>query len=54
MKVLKVQILKNTEVFGSTGFRNNGFLAIPKLKFCIIKGQSNGFPEITDKMAIPN
>ena len=29
-------------------------LAIPKLKFCIKKAQNNGFPGITDKMAIPN
>ena len=49
-----------TEVFGSTGFENNGFsgianiLAIPQLRFCIKKAQSNGFPGIMDKMAIPN
>ena len=49
-----------TEVFGSTGFGNNGFsgitdiLAIPKLKFSIKNVQSNGFPGITDKMVIPN
>ena len=49
-----------TEVFGNTGFGNNGFsgimdiFAIPKLKFSIKKVQSNGFTEITDKMAIPN
>ena len=47
-----------TEVFGSTGFGNNGFsgvtdiLAIPKLKFYIKNVHSNGFPGITDKMAI--
>ena len=49
-----------TEVFGSTGFGNNGFsgitdiLTIPKLKFSIKKVQSNGFPGVTDKMAIPD
>ena len=49
-----------TEVFGSTGFGNNGFsgvtdiLAIPELKFSIKKAQSNGFSGVTDKMAIPN
>ena len=49
-----------TEVFGSTGFGNNGFsgimdiLAIPKLKICIKKAQSNGFSGVTDKMAMPN
>ena len=49
-----------TEVFGSTGFGNNGFsgitdiFAIPKLKFCIKRAQSNGFSGVTDKMAIPN
>ena len=49
----------STDVFGSTGFGNNGFsgitdiLAIPKLKFCIKNTQNNGFSGITDKMAIP-
>ena len=49
----------NTEVFGSTGFGINGFsgiadiLAIPKLRFCIEKVQSNGLTGITDKTAIP-
>ena len=49
----------NTEVLGSTGFWNNGFSgirdisAIPKLKFCIKNAQSNRFPKITDKVAIP-
>ena len=48
------------EVFGSTGFGNNGFsgvmdiLEIPNLKFSIKKVQSNGFSGVTDKMAIPN
>ena len=50
----------STEVFGSTGFGNNGFsgitdiLAIPKLKFSIKNVQSNGFSGVTDKMAFPN
>ena len=49
-----------TEVFGSTGFGNSGFLevtdilAMPKFKFYIKNVQSNGFPGITDKMASPN
>ena len=49
-----------TEVFGSTGFGNNGLsgvtdiLTIPKLKISIKKAQSNGFSGITDKMASPN
>ena len=55
-----ILIVRNTEVFGSTGFGNNEFsgitdiLAIPKLKFSIKNAQSNGFPGITDKMVIPN
>ena len=28
-------------------------LAIPKLRFCFKKAQSNGFQGITDKIAIP-
>ena len=53
-------VIISTEVFGSTGFGNNGFsgvtdiFAIPKLKFYIKNVQSIGFPRITDKMASPN
>ena len=56
----RVNCKQYTEVFGSTGFGNNGFsgvtdiLAIPKLKFSIKNAQSNGFLGLTDKMAIPN
>ena len=55
----KFVLLSITEIFGSTRFGNDGFseitdiLAIPELKFSIKKGQSNGFPRITDKMGIP-
>ena len=47
-------------MFGSTGFGDNWFsgitdiLAIPTLKFCTKKAQSNGYSGVTDKIPIPN